>query len=279
MPTRPVNQPTKVPIVSPVKGVVRSVSAEQQPPETCPNALNVLPYDLLGRKRVAQRFGISEFTSTTQTSQIQGLLPIGYVVQPGAVIGDLSPIAGSDFSPAIATPIAAGTYTYAWPPGITKVFTVSVSFTTGTLNSTDMPGPGDQSSGEVQFLIPVNTRDFGTDTIILAVSGGVQDLGQSGGIYTNTYTLIAWEDPIVNGILLSSTISTVLNPITMTDTFQLALTSQGIAGMSLQLYVNGANIGTFSTPDVSWTPIKLWGHVHCSILHLLGRHFSNRLQQ
>lgn len=183
MPARPVNQPTKVPIVSPVKGVVRSVSAEQQPPETCPNALNVLPYDLLGRKRVAQRFGISEFTSTTQTGQIQGLLPIGYVVQPGAVIGDLYPITGSDYSPAIATPIAPGNYDYSftidpvagqrvatwtmtWYPGRSTGGspgdpTFAASFTLGNLITTTITGIFSTVDAQNTAILIVTDSEFG----------------------------------------------------------------------------------------------------------------------
>lgn len=145
MPARPVNQPTKVPIVSPVKGVVRSVSAEQQPPETCPNALNVLPYDLLGRKRVAQRFGISEFTSTTQTSQIQGLLPIGYVVQPGAAIGDLTTYTDSDFTPPI-------------PGSITSIQTYSINV--------DFPKKNAVTTWNVQFAPYVNSPSVGGGPLV-----------------------------------------------------------------------------------------------------------------
>lgn len=54
----------QVPISSPVKGINRVVNREGQPPDTCWNALNVLPYDRYGRLRVAQRPGLVKLYST-----------------------------------------------------------------------------------------------------------------------------------------------------------------------------------------------------------------------
>jgi hypothetical protein len=54
------------------------------------NALNVLPYDLLGRKRIAQRGGVDPLYNlnaiTFAGGLIQGMLPVGYIIQPGAFI-------------------------------------------------------------------------------------------------------------------------------------------------------------------------------------------------
>lgn len=85
--------PKKIVIQSAIGGVVRSCSAEEQPAGTCSNALNVLPYDVgFQRKRVGQRYGISQFTASGGSYPIQGMEIINYLVQPGAVIIDPSPV-------------------------------------------------------------------------------------------------------------------------------------------------------------------------------------------
>jgi hypothetical protein len=80
----PPQSPITVPLENPIGGVVRAVAHEQQPPNTVVNANNVVPYDLYGRKRIAQRYGISLFASTSTTGDlVQGLYPVGFALTPG----------------------------------------------------------------------------------------------------------------------------------------------------------------------------------------------------
>jgi len=88
------------PVGSPERpgGVIRSIAREEQPEGSAVAALNVLPYDLSGRKRISQRYGIEEFAAITgqphnSTGQpIQGMLPVGFVLTPGQKIGPLPAI-------------------------------------------------------------------------------------------------------------------------------------------------------------------------------------------
>ena len=78
-------------ISSPVKGVNQVVNREGQPPDTCWDALNVLPFDVYGRRRVAQRFGtskafVTQLTSSTVSTQgpVQGMCSVNIVGYPSS---------------------------------------------------------------------------------------------------------------------------------------------------------------------------------------------------
>lgn len=72
-----------VPVQSPIKGVNRVVNREGQPPDTCWDALNVLPFDRFGRRRVAQRSGLlKQYSPSLGTTLIQGLLPVHNITYP-----------------------------------------------------------------------------------------------------------------------------------------------------------------------------------------------------
>ncbi len=79
-------------------GVIRSIAREEQPEGSAVAALNVLPYDLTGRKRISQRYGIAEFADISaqphnSTGQpVQGMIPVGFVLTPGSKIGPLPAI-------------------------------------------------------------------------------------------------------------------------------------------------------------------------------------------
>lgn len=73
----------------PLKGVNRFCSRSEQPPDTCWDALNILPFDRYGRRRIAQRAGSGrlyedilgltvEAGSTTTTVVDVGLADAGY---------------------------------------------------------------------------------------------------------------------------------------------------------------------------------------------------------
>ena len=77
-----------LPVSSPIKGVNRVVPREGQPPDTCWDAFNVMPFDTFGRNRVAQRFGTSKLYSTQlSTAPVQGMLSVNTVVYPSGGSG------------------------------------------------------------------------------------------------------------------------------------------------------------------------------------------------
>src|SRR5271170_7880000 len=73
------------PIPSPIKGINRVMSREQQPDGTCWNALNIVPYDKYGRARVSQRTGLSKLYSMQLGSggPIQGMIAPPNILYPG----------------------------------------------------------------------------------------------------------------------------------------------------------------------------------------------------
>jgi hypothetical protein len=76
-----------VPVTSPIKGINRVVNREGQPPDTCWDALNMLPFDRYGRHRVSQRPGTSK-AFTTQMSgntRVQGMLQVSDIVYPATL--------------------------------------------------------------------------------------------------------------------------------------------------------------------------------------------------
>jgi hypothetical protein len=76
----------KLPIQSPNLGVNRVVPREGQPPETCWDALNVLPYDRFGRRRVAQRSGlIKQYVAALGSTAGQGLLGVNNIAYPAVL--------------------------------------------------------------------------------------------------------------------------------------------------------------------------------------------------
>lgn len=82
-------QAQQTPVTSPIKGINRVMNREGQPPDTCWGAMNVLPYDSYGRRRVAQRFGVTkQFPSTigSTSTAIQGMIEVPNIVYPGGNI-------------------------------------------------------------------------------------------------------------------------------------------------------------------------------------------------
>lgn len=86
------------PVPSPLMGVNRVVGRESQPPGTCWDAVNVLPYDRYGRNRLSQRHGLVKWCSTQLAStKIQALLPVPGVTY-SATINSTATFPVSSFS-------------------------------------------------------------------------------------------------------------------------------------------------------------------------------------
>jgi hypothetical protein len=210
-PSRPAGfQPILIPVVSPIRGVVRSCSAEQQPELTAPNALNVLPYDLLGRKRVGQRYGTAVFASTSQSTYVQGMLPIAYILPPGQAVGDLPPYENFPLTSTDGSTIGAGTAIINWniiPPNQTPPN--QYLYIAGTLTwnwvvpdgSTISDGFASQPGGISFSFYPTSTDTFATGTNfgLGAVQIGPGNLGSAYPV--PNWSQISSEYPSTNGVL------------------------------------------------------------------------------
>ncbi len=130
----------QVPLTTPIKGVVRTVPREGQPPETCWDALNVLPYDRYGRRRLAQRAGLlKQYPNQMSDNFVQGMLEAPNIVYPPGTLtipaGGLSMIPGfpaSFTTPGTTGPLAGPLSTIAFAGGWSWTFTLTGS--TGTSN-------------------------------------------------------------------------------------------------------------------------------------------------
>lgn len=95
----PANQ---IPMLSPDKGVIRSVPREGQPPASCFDALNCVPYDRYGRKRLSQRGGLVRQNTVplnNSFTKIQGMIeaPLLSYAQAESAIGTLASLSMPTF--------------------------------------------------------------------------------------------------------------------------------------------------------------------------------------
>lgn len=138
-----------LPIQSPIKGVVRAISREQQSPDTLWSATNILPYDRYGRRRLSQRGGLTKQFSAQLGSAtfIQNMIEAPNIIYPpnpttvpGITIADI----GIPFP--LTTPGTSGPYTvpnqgsYSISYGWVLNFQITGSL---TVNWTDGVGAGD----------------------------------------------------------------------------------------------------------------------------------------
>lgn len=159
-------QAKRVPLISPIGGIVRTNAREQQrtspgpqgEPPTCWNAVNVLPYDSFGRARVAQRFGIKKKYTTQMgdgTHQVQGMSElnalnyssVGSVIVTPAALPIVPASLPGNFP---NTPITTTQFTYPNP-----VFELFV----GTLTATST-----NSSGIIFDVSGWNRQNFAGDS-------------------------------------------------------------------------------------------------------------------
>ena len=84
----------RLPITSPIKGINRVVNREGQPPDACWDAQNMLPYDRFGRRRVAQRHGLTKWSSTNIGSTfIKGMIAVNAITYANTlIVGSTFPI-------------------------------------------------------------------------------------------------------------------------------------------------------------------------------------------
>ena len=155
-------QTKQVPLVSPTGGVVQSAAREQQPmggqgpegaqPPTCWDALNVLPYDIYGRERVAERFGITKkYDGSLGLTQIQGMQAANFITPTGGggTIGTI-PLITINWG-------ETNSYTTTNAPGLAtgiKGFTGTVlAFNTaGTAQNITLPAIGFNTTGSFSYI-------------------------------------------------------------------------------------------------------------------------------
>jgi hypothetical protein len=132
---------SSVPIMSPDKGVVRSVPREGQPPASCFDALNVVPYDRYGRKRLSQRGGLTRQDTNPLNNfgtKIQGMIeaPLLSYAQAEVTIGTLSQLSGSFSSTSFGTIWNGSATTYTPTSGTSTYGPYSHAYTTAATSLT-----------------------------------------------------------------------------------------------------------------------------------------------
>jgi hypothetical protein len=177
------NGGTTVILTSPIGGVVRAISREEQPEGTAVDALNVLPYSLDGRRRISQRYGISQFCSTSTGDPVQGMLPIGYILRPGAPIGPTPTIPWSTWivlpwphngSVTISTDPGPGSTTFSFSSSQTLNISYDVNWYIDSTLATSPPG----ISFGIQYNTPIHPAINSHN--ILVVGAGCYN-GYNGG--------------------------------------------------------------------------------------------------
>lgn len=166
----------QVPIMSPIKGVVRAVNREGQPPETCWDAKNVLPYDRYGRKRLAQRGGLlRQFTNQMSANFVQGMIEAPNIIYPpqALTVPVYSILDLPGFGP-FSTPGTVGPFLYNGPTGLS--FTLqwewdfSITYTLSVVRNGD--DPWGLSSLSINMTIYFPLTDNPAQSLILLIGGG-----------------------------------------------------------------------------------------------------------
>lgn len=107
-------------ITSPNKGVVQAVPREGQPPETVWNAINCVPYDRWGRKRLAQRPGLTkQYATQLASSFVQGMIEAPNIVYPpNSITVPVYTVANLPGWGPFSTPGTTGPYNYTGPTNL-----------------------------------------------------------------------------------------------------------------------------------------------------------------
>ena len=219
--------PIQVPITSPIKGVVRASPREGQPEGTCWDALNVLPYDRYGRKRVAQRGGLlKQYTAqighnNTDPSPdgfVQGMIEAPVIVYPGQPFDEpLWNIAQLGLPTFGNTTV--GPYPYNGPTVVSTEYTVSFNWSGNATMAGDLSVGSTGSGGShVRTYIsltagdPSNTLNINLDAV------------PNFNSYSTTPT--NWNVSIISkvGLTPNGTLKDEINPVVSTASFSLDFT-------------------------------------------------------
>lgn len=246
---------TQVPLTSPIKGIVRAVGRESQPPDTCFDALNCLPYDRYGRKRLAQRTGIvKQFPSQLADNFVQGMIEAPNIIYPPGTLAMDVPIIMKLADPfTFSGPTAVGPLTAPMPTaGATVLYEWDFSITYTFQATPTLPDPDWSDNGEVDayFYWPLGSGP--DDDLILRIicscligwNGG----GTPNGVEANLQVISGdvtdsgtWSDVIAEATAPVYG-TTVVSGGTTSTTFTVACT--------IQINSNG-NITINMTPNTS----------------------------
>lgn len=189
------------------------MNREGQPPDTCWNALNVLPYDAWGRKRVAQRSGTSEpFSAFTGGGFIQHLSNVNSIIYPGTpgVIPSIPPtglVSNPTITPGFIVPNGLTTITI---PNVMPPSPSSLTITFGTVgrivlnrtatNSRTLLVQTSSNGGITWVTFPstgsVTTSSATPGNLVIQITPDALTSGGSG-----TADAGAWFPAVQNGIL------------------------------------------------------------------------------
>lgn len=191
----PINREKQlVPVAQPSKGVNTVVNREGQPPDTCWNALNMVPYDRWGRKRVAQRPGLQRsFPGFTGLSFIQNLTSINNINYNSG--GAFSAPA---FNTSSTNTFAQSAFQYALN-GVETTFTIPFTILLRSSGSTD-----NNSYLEIDMLQPDGVTGIIIDFLYVQAS---YNFNPTGPVYT--HVLSAGVNSNSNVINAASTVTTV----------------------------------------------------------------------
>ena len=229
-------QTKQVPLVSPTGGVVQSVAREQQPmggqgpegaqPPTCWDALNVLPYDIYGRERVAERFGITKkYDTQLGTTPIQGMVAANLVNLAGIpMVPNVAPDGNGTFSFASTTPrtVTFAPLLTARPTAGSYNYTISFNITIPANSRNPVSNSAPSYQIELNNAIPADSWPTVTP----------------GGVGSSDY----------QGKQFSVTLSFVIASTPSASTWSGSLSSGG----SFQNDIHGTNplmIGSYATPS------------------------------
>lgn len=175
----------QLPIMSPLKGVVRAVGREQQTPDTCWDAISVLPYDRYGRRRLSQRGGLAkQFPNQMNASFVQGMIEAPNIVYPPnpLTVPQLS-FDDIGFTFPLTTPGNYGPFTVpaqvSWGVDYTWTLTANIAGSM-TVTWTDGSGAGGLAAGSGDIVLTV---DVGASPsyYYITLSGGAAWRNQGSG--------------------------------------------------------------------------------------------------
>ena len=209
--------PQQVPLTSPIKGVVRAVPREGQPQDTCWNALNCLPYDRYGRKRLSQRTGLAYQFTNAAAGFIQGMIEAPSIIYPpgttNGTIGSVTELNGGSFSFTNGT---SGPFSYPYPTAGLSILYKWVF----NINFSTVATPGDPTSHwQVSEAVGSDTNldpfcfcwkmnDDPTGYLLLGIgafsalayAGGTSQYIISAGLYTGNPTDPSTWTIVPNGV-------------------------------------------------------------------------------
>lgn len=266
------SQPPAVHVIEqPLKGVVRTISREAQAEPSLISSVNVVPYGPRdGFHRLSQRTGVSIFGTTHSTVPVQGMLPVGFILQPGATLGP-----GAFTPPAFPLSNFALSGSWALSSGGLALTAGTLPGTASTVvNTPATPGQPSTSTSVLQFNLNWLAGSTAASNFHMLVNVG--NVGASIAIFGFMSTFGGH----LNAALGTSLSQANIVPFTIDDGVNLTLTApititttvtetgpstfNGYANITAGTYTNKLTLGSFSFPaSLSPVSIQLIGTISC----------------